>query len=110
MDTKKETTKHGPWIGSASLPLGQRDQQQLLRMTKAMWALLKAHLNLSDVQLHQMLVEIDTQTPQLTTCSMCRNPLQSTAQRCLFCGTVPQIEVSNSELQTRLSRIRLTEQ
>jgi len=74
-----------------------------------MWALFKERLNLSDAELQKALAAAKP-PPQLINCSVCRNSLQSTARRCLYCGTTLQVEVKTIELQAQRSRTRLTQQ
>jgi len=107
MNNENPTTPD-PWRETGSL---EERHQHLLHASKAMWTLLKSRLNLTDADLQSLLVaEAVSVQPQLTNCAVCRNPLQSTARRCLYCGTVPQIDVKTPELQAQLSRTRLTQQ
>jgi hypothetical protein len=101
-----DTNKQDPWAIQSNASLEQR-YEQLHRTTQAMWTLLKSRLELSDDNLRALVATEPAATkPQLIECSVCRNPLQSTARCCLYCGTAPTKKVNTPELRATLSAVR----
>ena len=67
------------------------EYEQLKVATLALWQVVKQRLDAHDDELRSAMNRVQRQlrTPSLGECRLCRHPLQTTAKRCLYCGTEP---------------------